>query len=38
MLFVGTGALLGATDVSDVQTQTIYGIVDPVVGHGYYLR
>ena len=32
MLFVGTGELLGATDVSDVQTQSIYGIVDPVVG------
>jgi type IV pilus assembly protein PilY1 len=32
MLFVGTGELLGATDVSNVQTQTVYGIVDPVVG------
>ncbi len=32
MLFVGTGSLLGATDVSNVQTQSIYGIVDPVVG------
>ena len=32
MLFVGTGSLLGATDVGDLQTQSIYGIVDPVVG------
>jgi type IV pilus assembly protein PilY1 len=32
MLFVGTGELLGATDVSNVQIQSIYGIVDPVVG------
>jgi type IV pilus assembly protein PilY1 len=32
MLFVATGELLGATDVSDLQTQTIYGIIDPVVG------
>jgi len=32
MLFVATGRLLGATDVSDLQTQSIYGIVDPVIG------
>jgi type IV pilus assembly protein PilY1 len=32
MVFVATGRLLGATDVSDVQTQSIYGIVDPVIG------
>jgi Tfp pilus tip-associated adhesin PilY1 len=28
MVFVGTGRLLGALDVSDQQTQSIYGIVD----------
>ena len=28
MVFVGTGRLLGAQDVKDVQTQSIYGIVD----------
>ena len=32
MIFVATGKLLGATDSSDVQTQSIYGIVDPVIG------
>jgi type IV pilus assembly protein PilY1 len=32
MLFVGTGELLGATDVADLQTQSIYGFIDPVVG------
>jgi type IV pilus assembly protein PilY1 len=30
MLFVATGKLFGATDIADVQTQTIYGIIDPV--------
>ena len=30
MLFVATGRLLGATDVSDLQTQSVYGIVDPL--------
>ena len=30
MLFVATGKLLGATDVADLQTQSIYGIVDPI--------
>jgi len=32
MVFVGTGRLLGATDVGDLQTQSIYGIVDPLTG------
>ena len=32
MLFVATGRLLGASDVGDVQVQSIYGIVDPLVG------
>ena len=32
MVFVGTGKLLGATDVGDLQTQSIYGIVDPLSG------
>jgi type IV pilus assembly protein PilY1 len=32
MVFVATGKLLGATDVADLQTQSIYGIVDPVIG------
>jgi Tfp pilus tip-associated adhesin PilY1 len=32
MLFVATGKLLGATDTTDLQRQSIYGIVDPVVG------
>jgi type IV pilus assembly protein PilY1 len=32
MVFVATGKLLGATDTTDVQRQSIYGIVDPVVG------
>jgi type IV pilus assembly protein PilY1 len=32
MLFVATGKLLGATDVTDLQVQSIYGIVDPVIG------
>ena len=36
MLFVATGKLLCATDVADVQTQTIYGIIDPVVGSTAY--
>ena len=31
MLFVATGKLLGATDSADVQTQSVYGIIDPVV-------
>jgi|KBSMisStaDraftv2_1062788.scaffolds.fasta_scaffold01648_6 Tfp pilus tip-associated adhesin PilY1 len=32
MVFVGTGRFLGATDVGDLQTQSIYGIVDPMSG------
>ena len=32
MVFVGTGRLLGASDVGDLQTQSIYGIVDPLTG------
>jgi type IV pilus assembly protein PilY1 len=32
MIFVATGKLLGATDTTDTQRQSIYGIVDPVVG------
>ena len=32
MVFVGTGKLLGASDLSNTQVQSIYGIVDPVNG------
>jgi len=32
MIFVGTGRLLGATDLGDMQVQSIYGIVDTVDG------
>ena len=32
MVFVGTGKLLGATDVADLQVQSVYGIVDPMTG------
>ncbi len=32
MVFVATGKLLGATDVGDLQTQSVYGIVDPMTG------
>jgi Tfp pilus tip-associated adhesin PilY1 len=33
MVFVATGRLLGTTDVSDKQVQSIYGIVDPLAGN-----
>ena len=36
MVFVATGKLLGATDISDLQPQTIYGIVDPLSGSPAY--
>ena len=36
MVFVGTGRLLGAQDVNDVQTQSIYGIVDKLSGGSAY--
>ena len=36
MVFVATGRLLGATDVTDLQTQSIYGIVDPLAGNPAY--
>ncbi|HUP07791.1 MAG TPA: hypothetical protein VMU47_11600, partial [Caldimonas sp.] len=36
MVFVATGKLLGATDISDQQPQTIYGIVDPLSGSPAY--
>jgi Tfp pilus tip-associated adhesin PilY1 len=36
MVFVGTGRLLGAADVSDQQTQSIYGIVDRLSGSPVY--
>jgi Tfp pilus tip-associated adhesin PilY1 len=36
MVFVGTGRLLGAADVSDVQTQSIYGIVDKLTASTVY--
>jgi Tfp pilus tip-associated adhesin PilY1 len=36
MVFVGTGRLLGASDVSDLQVQSIYGIVDPLTGSPAY--
>jgi Tfp pilus tip-associated adhesin PilY1 len=36
MVFVGTGRLLGAQDVNDVQTQSIYGIVDKLIGSPVY--
>ncbi len=36
MVFVATGRLLGAADVSDTQSQSIYGIVDPLAGNPAY--
>ena len=36
MLFVSTGRLLGASDVADLQVQSIYGIVDPMTGNPGY--
>ncbi len=33
MVFIATGRLLGASDVSDHQVQSIYGIVDPLAGN-----
>jgi Tfp pilus tip-associated adhesin PilY1 len=36
MVFVGTGRLLGAQDVSDQQTQSIYGIVDQLTAGPVY--
>jgi type IV pilus assembly protein PilY1 len=36
MVFVATGRLLGATDVGDTQSQSIYGIVDPLAGNPAY--
>ena len=36
MVFVATGRLLGATDVSDTQAQSIYGIIDPLAGNPAY--
>ena len=32
MIFVATGRLLGATDLASTQTQSIYGIIDPLIG------
>ena len=32
MVFVGTGKLLGATDIGSTQVQSLYGIVDPMIG------
>ncbi|MDQ2762789.1 MAG: PilC/PilY family type IV pilus protein, partial [Pseudomonadota bacterium] len=34
MVFVGTGRLLGTSDVTDVTPQSIYGIVDPLTNVG----
>jgi Tfp pilus tip-associated adhesin PilY1 len=36
MVFVSTGRLLGASDVTDLQKQSIYGIVDPMSGNPSY--
>jgi len=36
MVFVATGRLLGATDAADTQTQSVYGIVDPLAGNPAY--
>ena len=36
MIFVGTGRLLGATDFTDIQPQSVYGIVDPLLGSPVY--
>jgi type IV pilus assembly protein PilY1 len=36
MVFVGTGRLLGATDVGDATGQSVYGIVDPSIGDPVY--
>ena len=32
MIFTATGRLLGASDIADLQVQSIYGIVDPMTG------
>ena len=32
MVFVATGRFLGATDVGDLQVQSVYGFVDPLTG------
>ena len=36
MVFVGTGQLLGTTDLTTQQQQSVYGIVDPLVGSPVY--
>jgi type IV pilus assembly protein PilY1 len=36
MIFVGTGRLLGTSDMTDTSTQSIYGIVDPLTGNPEY--
>lgn len=36
MVFMATGRLLGSPDVSDTSGQSIYGIVDPLVGAPSY--
>ncbi len=36
MVFVSTGRLLGASDVTDLQVQSIYGIIDPLAGNPAY--
>ena len=33
MVFVGTGQLLGINDLSNTQTQSIYGVFDPPAGY-----
>jgi type IV pilus assembly protein PilY1 len=36
MVFVATGRMLGATDITDTQRQSMYGIVDPLTGSPVY--
>ena len=36
MILVATGELLGATDVSNLQTQSVYGFIDPLTGSPAY--
>ena len=36
MVFVATGRLLGSADLSDTQSQSVYGIVDPLAGNPAY--
>ena len=36
MLFVGTGKLLGVSDLTNAQVQSVYGVIDPLEGSPVY--